>query len=275
MLASRKRRLRNLSINSLAPNILTILALCAGLTSIRFALQERWELAVAAVVLAGILDGLDGRLARLLKGVSKFGAELDSLSDFICFGVAPGFILHQWTLHQLGGVGWILVLGFAVCCALRLARFNTATEDPEQPQWTADFFTGVAAPAAAGMMLLLMFLDFQGVGELARSPYLNGAWTAVVAFLMVSQVPTYSFKRVRVRRDFIMPTLLLVGIGAAALATYPWLVLTVIGFAYMASIPLAIRSFVKLKDIQPAPTAETELPPGEDETEAEDARTFH
>ena len=275
MLASRTRRLRNLSINSLAPNILTILALCAGLTSIRFALQERWELAVAAVVLAGILDGLDGRLARLLKGASKFGAELDSLSDFVCFGVAPGFILYQWTLNQLGGVGWILVLGFAVCCALRLARFNTALENPDRPVWAANFFTGVAAPPAGGLVLLLMFLNFQELGELTRSPYLNGAWMCVVAFLMVSQIPTYSFKRIRVRRDLIMPTLLLVGVGAAALATYPWFVLTLIGIAYLASIPLAIRRFAKLVREQPAEPVESDLPVSEEAVDSDDIRTFH
>ena len=275
MLASRTRRLRNLSINSLAPNILTILALCAGLTSIRFALQERWELAVAAVVLAGILDGLDGRLARLLKGASKFGAELDSLSDFVCFGVAPGFILYQWTLNQLGGVGWILVLGFAVCCALRLARFNTALENPDRPVWAANFFTGVAAPPAGGLVLLLMFLNFQELGELTRSPYLNGAWMCVVAFLMVSQIPTYSFKRIRVRRDLIMPTLLLVGVGAAALATYPWFVLTLIGIAYLASIPLAVRRFAKLVREQPAEPVETDLPIGDEAADSDDIRTFH
>jgi CDP-diacylglycerol--serine O-phosphatidyltransferase len=251
------------------------LALCAGLTSIRFALQERWELAVAAVVLAGILDGLDGRLARLLKGASKFGAELDSLSDFICFGVAPGFILYQWTLSQLGGVGWILVLGFAVCCALRLARFNTALEKPDRPVWAANFFTGVAAPPAAGLALLLMFLNFQELGEFTRSPYLNGAWMCVVAFLMVSQIPTYSFKRIRVRRDLIMPTLLLVGVGAAALATYPWFVLTLIGFAYLASIPLAARGFARLSREQPEAPAEADIPVAEESTETDDARTFH
>ncbi len=275
MLVSRTRRLRNLSINSLAPNILTILALCAGLTSIRFALQERWELAVATVVLAGILDGLDGRLARLLKGASKFGAELDSLSDFVCFGVAPGFILYQWTLSQFGGIGWILVLGFAVCCALRLARFNTAMEEPDRPVWAANFFTGVAAPPAGGLALLLMFLNFQDLGELTRSPYLNGAWMCVVAFLMVSQIPTYSFKRIRVRRDLVLPTLLLVGLGAAALATYPWFVLTLIGFAYLASIPLSVRGYAKFVRELPVEPAQPDAPVGEESAEADDARTFH
>ena len=233
------KRLRNLSLNSLAPNILTLLALCAGLTSMRFALQERWEPAVAAILVAAVLDGLDGRLARLLKGASKFGAELDSLSDFVCFGVAPAFLLYQWTLKSLGGIGWTLVLAFSVCCALRLARFNTALEDPDQPSWAANYFTGVSAPAAAGLSMLMMAQHFQGWSEIFRSPYLNGAWLAIMAFLMVSKFPTFSFKRLRIQRDYILPTLLGVGICTAVTISYPWPALTGLGLIYLASFPWA------------------------------------
>ncbi|MCG8689579.1 MAG: phosphatidylcholine/phosphatidylserine synthase [Minwuiales bacterium] len=257
----RRRRLRNLPINSLLPNMLTVLALCAGLTSMRFALQERWEMAVGAIVVAAILDGLDGRLARLLKGASKFGAELDSLSDFVCFGVAPAFVLHQWTLFQLRGVGWILVLGFAVCCALRLARFNTALEDPNRPAWSVNYFTGVAAPAGAGLALIPVMLSFLEIGTLPRSPYLAGAWMAAVAFLMVSQIPTYSFKKVRVRRDMIMPMLLLVALGAAALAMYPWITLSTMATAYLVSIPFAFFSHAKLSRTGPEDVDVSEAKP--------------
>ena len=145
----RNRRLRELPVNSLIPNILTVLALCAGMSAIRFAMQDKWELAVAAIIVAGILDGLDGRMARLLKGATKFGAELDSLSDFIAFGVAPALVISLWSTEVLGGIGWIAGLAYSTCCALRLARFNTALDDPDRPAWASYFFTGMAAPAGA------------------------------------------------------------------------------------------------------------------------------
>lgn len=234
-------------INTLAPNILTVLALCSGLTAMRFALQERWELAVAAILMAGVLDGLDGRLARLLKGASKFGAELDSLSDMVCFGVAPALTLYLWVLHDAGGVGWIAVLAFAVCCGLRLARFNTALEDPERPAWASNFFTGLSAPVSASLALLPMALAFQIGGDIIRSPYLIVPWTLFLAAMMVSKVPTYSFKKLRVRRDMVLWVLLIIGFAFAALATYPWLTLTVIGLAYMSTILFSIRAHARYK----------------------------
>ena len=246
MWVPRNRRLRPLPLRSLAPNILTVLALCAGLTAIRFSLLERWELAVAAVVIAGILDGLDGRLARLLKGTSKFGAELDSLSDFVGFGVAPGVILYSWSLHQLGGVGWILVLAYAVSCALRLARFNTALDDPDRPVYMADFFTGVPAPCAAGLVLLPMMLSFQGFEANFRLPAVIGPYLVLISFLMVSRIPTYAFKRIAVRRQYVLPVLMLVGLLAAFLLSYPWLALTALGVLYFASIPASVRSHRRL-----------------------------
>ncbi|MEX2009644.1 MAG: CDP-diacylglycerol--serine O-phosphatidyltransferase, partial [Dongiaceae bacterium] len=154
-------RLRDQSFNRLIPNILTVLALCAGLTSIRFAFQERWEMAVFAIVIAGVLDGLDGRIARLLDGSSKFGAELDSLSDFLAFGVAPALLLYYFTMKSVVGIGWALALLFAVCCALRLARFNTKVDNADLPAWTGRFFTGVPAPAGAGLALLPVFATFE------------------------------------------------------------------------------------------------------------------
>ncbi len=242
ILRGRTAGLRSLPVNSLAPNMLTVLALCAGLTSIRFSLDESWQLAVMAILAAAVFDGLDGRLARLLKGTSKFGAELDSLSDFVCFGVAPSILLYRWTLNDLGGLGWVLVLAFSVCCALRLARFNTALDSANQPTWMANFFMGVPAPAAGGLVLLPVMLSFQIAGSFFDHPLVNALAVAAVAFLMVSKVPTYSFKRLRVRREYILPVLIVVGVLAAVLWSYPWQTLTGVGALYLASIPLSVRS---------------------------------
>ena len=242
-LRARSTGFRSLPINSLAPNMLTVLALCAGLTSMRFSLNESWQLAVMAILVAAVFDGLDGRLARLLKGTSKFGAELDSLSDFVCFGVAPSILIYRWTLSDLGGVGWILALAFSVCCALRLARFNTALDSANQPTWMANFFTGVPAPAAGGLVLLPIILSFQVAESFFHLPLVSAAMVAAVAFLMVSKVPTYSFKRLRVRREFILPVLIVVGLLAAVLWSYPWLTLTGLAVLYVASIPLSVRSY--------------------------------
>ena len=243
----RNRRLKPLPLRSLAPNILTVLALCAGLTAIRFSLLERWELAVLAIVVAGILDGLDGRLARLLKGTTKFGAELDSLSDFVSFGVAPGILIYNWTLHHNSRVGWIVVLAFAVSCALRLARFNTALDDPDRPAYMSNFFTGVPAPGAAALAVLPMILSFQGFEEFFRQPLVMGPHLLVVAFLMVSRIPTYAFKRIRVSREYVLPLLMAVALLAAVVVSYPWLTMSVLGFAYLGSIPLSVRAFRRLR----------------------------
>lgn len=238
----RSRRLRALPVNSLIPNILTVLALCAGMSAIRFAMQEKWELAVAAIIVAGVLDGLDGRMARLLKGATKFGAELDSLSDFIAFGVAPALVIYLWSTEVLGGIGWIAGLAYSTCCALRLARFNTALDDPDRPAWASFFFTGMAAPAAACMVLLPMAVSFQIGDGVLRQPVLMAAWLLVVAFMMISRIPTYSFKRVRVKREMVLPLLVVVGLVAAVLASYPWFVLSVMGLAYLGSIPFSYRA---------------------------------
>ena len=238
----RNRRLRELPVNSLIPNILTVLALCAGMSAIRFAMQDKWELAVAAIIVAGILDGLDGRMARLLKGATKFGAELDSLSDFIAFGVAPALVVYMWSTEVLGGIGWIAGLAYSTCCALRLARFNTALDDPNRPAWASFFFTGMAAPAAACMVLLPMAVSFQLGDAVVREPVVMAFWLLAVAFLMISHISTYSFKRVRVKREMVLPLLVVVGIVAAILASYPWFVLSVLGVAYLGSIPFSYRA---------------------------------
>jgi CDP-diacylglycerol--serine O-phosphatidyltransferase len=264
----RSRRLRALPVNSLIPNILTVLALCAGMSAIRFAMQEKWELAVAAIIVAGVLDGLDGRMARLLKGATKFGAELDSLSDFIAFGVAPALVIYMWSTEVLGGIGWIAGLAYSTCCALRLARFNTALDDPDRPAWASYFFTGLAAPAAACMVLLPMAVSFQIGDGVLRQPVLMAAWLLVVAFMMISRIPTYSFKRVRVKREMVLPLLVVVGLVAAVLASYPWFVLSVMGLAYLGSIPFSYRAQQRFAAKQEAAGIDDEAAHGEPERES-------
>ncbi len=247
MFRRRRPRLKALSINKMIPNILTLLALCAGLTAIRFATHGHWEWAVFAIVLASIFDGLDGRVARMLGGGTKFGAELDSLSDFLCFGVAPAMLLYLWTMQAAGGLGWALVLLYGVCCALRLARFNTRLGESDLPPWAFNYFTGLAAPAAAGLVLVPMMLSFELGRGVTNHPVLNGVVIVATAFLMVSRVPTYSFKKVKVPQKFVLPFLLLIGVLAAALASSPWLTVSAVILVYIASIPFSIRSFRALR----------------------------
>jgi CDP-diacylglycerol--serine O-phosphatidyltransferase len=244
----RVRRLSPMSVNRMVPNILTLLALCAGMTAIRFAISGQFQYAVFAIIAAGIFDGLDGRLARLLKATSSFGAELDSLSDFISFGVAPAAILYLWTMVHLRSVGWAIVLFYAVCCALRLARFNTQLA-AEPPPWRANFFSGAPAPAGAGLLMLPMFVSFEweGVDWIAHSPYLNGVWITGIALLMVSTVPTVSLKRIRIPHHLVVPTLLVVGLMTAFLTTAPWPTLMCVGAAYVGSIPFTIRASYRLR----------------------------
>lgn len=246
MATAKRRRLKGLSINKMLPNVLTVLALCAGLTAMRYGLQERWEAAVAFVIAAGVLDGLDGRIARILGSASKFGAEMDSLSDVIAFGVAPAFLVYLWTMHDAGNPGWILALMFTACCALRLARFNTMADAPKPP-WAYNFFTGVPAPAGAGLALLPMILYFWSDFSFLRQPVLNAAVLLAVSGLMVSRVPTYSFKSVRVPIKFVLPMLLIVTALAASILSSPWATFSIIGVAYVVSIPLAQRAYVRLK----------------------------
>lgn len=241
-----RRKLRELPINSLIPNMLTTLALCAGLTSVKFALEGKWEPAVIAILGAGVLDGLDGRMARLLKGSSKFGAELDSLSDFVSFGVAPALVLYLWTLNSgLGGLGWIIALIFTVSCGLRLARFNSMLEE-DTPDWEGKYFTGIAAPAGAAISLLFMVVSFYSDAEIFKSAILNAGWLLFMAFLMASRIPTFSIKRIRIPRGYIIMFLMLVAGTVAVMTIYPWHVLTGIALLYLGTIPFAIGTHRRL-----------------------------
>ena len=239
------RQFRRIPLRLLAPNLVTLLALCAGLTGIRMAFEDRYGLALAAIVFAAVLDGIDGRLARLLKGTSKFGAELDSLSDFVNFGVAPALILYFWGLHDLKSAGWIAALAFAICAALRLARFNVMSADPDRPPWAANFFVGVPAPAGAIIVLLPIYAAFLG---LPRSPFLTWvtlAYTLLIAGLMVSRLPVFSGKRVgtRVPPEMVGPVIILLVLFVALLIAYPWIILTIGTIGYLASLPLGWVSY--------------------------------
>jgi CDP-diacylglycerol--serine O-phosphatidyltransferase len=238
----RPRRLRGLSINALIPNAVTVLGMCAGLSSIRYALAERWEFAVGLILLAGIIDGLDGRIARVLKASSDFGAELDSLSDFVCFGVAPAVVLYLWTLGAGHGVGWAISLLFAVCMALRLARFNASLSDPDRPVWASHFFAGAPAPSASGIVLVPMMLSFEFGDTFLREPLFVALYTGGVAFLAVSTIPMYSGKGLKIRHDHVLPVLLLVGLLFAAFVGYPWYAFSALALGYAASIPFSVRS---------------------------------
>jgi CDP-diacylglycerol--serine O-phosphatidyltransferase len=237
----------------LLPNVLTVLALCAGLTAIRYGFQQRWELAVAAIIVAAVLDSLDGRVARRLGGSTKFGAELDSLSDFLCFGVAPGILVYLWTLHSLGGPGWVLALLYAVCAALRLARFNTRIGVSDLPPWAGNYFTGMAAQAGAGSALLPMMLSFEFGDTVFGQPLLNAVVLFAVGGMMISRLPTYSFKRLRVPHRWVMPSLLGVGLLAALVVTAPWAIMSLLSIVYIGSIPMALRSYRRQATETPMP----------------------
>jgi CDP-diacylglycerol--serine O-phosphatidyltransferase len=234
-----RRRFRPIPVRTLLPNVITLLALCAGLTAIRLAVEDRLEFALAAIVFAALLDGVDGRIARMLKGTSRFGAELDSLADFVNFGVAPGLILYFWTLHELKSAGWIAAMVFAICAALRLARFNVTIDDPNRPAWAGNFFVGVPAPAGAIVVLLPIYLYFLGVPRIGVVAPLTFVYTLAVALLMVSRLPVFSGKRLssRVPREMVLPVFVLVVLFVALLISYPWAVLTLGTLGYLASLP--------------------------------------
>jgi CDP-diacylglycerol--serine O-phosphatidyltransferase len=237
----KRRRFRRVPIRILIPNVITLLALCSGMTAMRFAFEGRFEWAVACIMIATVFDGLDGRIARLLKGTTKFGAELDSLADFVNFGVAPAVVLYLWALDGFKAAGWIVALGLALCAALRLARFNVALDDPDKPAWMANYFTGTPAPAGALLALLPMYLGFlfDIGGDTLR--FLVLLYTPLVAFLMVSRIPTFSGKLIgqKVRRDMVLPILICAVLFTAMLLSFPWIMLSVVSLTYLAVIPLS------------------------------------
>jgi CDP-diacylglycerol--serine O-phosphatidyltransferase len=261
---SRRRRRRLFSqqrvpVRMLVPNFFTLLGLCAGLTSIRMSIEERWDVALAAIVFAALLDGIDGRVARLLKAQSRFGAELDSLADFVNFGVAPAILLFTWGLVDIKSIGWICVMMFALASAMRLARFNVAV-DEEKPKWQSNFFIGMPTPAAAIVVLLPFYLAKLGLdandSRIAMSVVL--VYTMLIAVMMVSTIPTYSGKLMgeRIRREWVLP-IFIVAVGlVACLVTFPYETLALVSLGYLAVIPLGWRRYLaKEREGQPAETA--------------------
>nr|WP_321457502.1 phosphatidylcholine/phosphatidylserine synthase [uncultured Cohaesibacter sp.] len=243
--SSPKQRFKAVPFRLIAPNLVTLMALCAGLTGIRMAIDGRFETALVSIAAAAFLDGIDGRVARMLKGTSRFGAELDSLTDFVNFGVAPALILHVWILHAFQSIGWIGSLLFAIAMVLRLARFNVALDDRSQPSWKKNFFVGVPAPAGALSVLAPIYLELSGLPHTDLAAPVVLIYTLIIAMLVVSTVPTYSGKTVglRIPRANVLPLILGVVATVAILFSYPWITMTVLVVLYLLSIPFARRSW--------------------------------
>jgi CDP-diacylglycerol---serine O-phosphatidyltransferase len=238
---------RGIPFRAMVPNAVTALALCFGLTGVRFAIGAEWEKALAAIIIAGVLDGMDGRIARLLRAQSRFGAELDSLSDNLAFGTAPALILYLWSLQSAPKFGWTAALALAVCCALRLARFNARIDTADQPHKSAGFNTGVPAPAGAGLAFVPIYLWLISGSALFRSWELVIAWTLFIAVLMISSLPTYSWSSVRIRSGWRLFTLAGIALLGAALLTAPWYTLFAVAFIYLALLPFSMVSYARVK----------------------------
>lgn len=238
---------RGMAFRALVPNAVTALALCFGLTGVRFAIDENWGWALGCVVFAGVLDGMDGRIARLLRANSRFGAELDSLSDVTAFGVAPSFILFLWSLQYAPKFGWVAALALAVCCALRLARFNSRMDADEQPHKSAGFLTGIPAPVGAGLAFVPVYLWLVTGNEQFRAWYVTMPWVIFIALLLISSVATFSWGSLRLRRSWRLFALAGVGLLVVALITEPWLTLLGISTIYVALIPYSIASYGRVR----------------------------
>src|ERR1700709_1045087 len=239
----RRRRFRPIPVRMLVPNFITLLAICAGLTAIRLSTEGRMDLAVSAIVFAAVLDGVDGRVARMIKGQSKFGAELDSLADFVNFGVAPGLLLYFLQLHELNKGGWIAAMVFAISGGLRLARFNASIDDPDKPAFAANYFTGVPAPGGAILALLPGYLPFLGIPKAPAG--LTPSYTLLIAFLMVSRLPVFSGKSVKMRvpPEMVLPVFVSVVFFIALLISYPWHILSICSVLYLTRLPLGWKSY--------------------------------
>jgi CDP-diacylglycerol--serine O-phosphatidyltransferase len=241
-----QRRFRPVPLRLLIPNVITLIALAAGLTSVRFAIEGRLDLAAIAIIAAALLDGLDGRIARLMKGTSRFGAELDSLADFVSFGCAPALILYFWQLHALKTLGWVVCLLLAFAMALRLARFNVMIDDPERPAWQKAFATGVPAPAGAMMVMLPLHLSLTGLPQFFGESVVVLIWTLVSTALIVSRLPTFSGKGVGpVPRQHVLPILAAVLVILALLVSHPFETVSFLTLIYVAAIPVAVQRYMK------------------------------
>ncbi len=242
---NRGSRRRRIPFRIIAPNVVTVMTICAGLTAIRLGFEGRYGLAITAIAIAALLDALDGRLARALKSTSRFGAELDSLADFVNFGVAPGIILYFWNLHALKSFGWLAVLIFAIATALRLARFNAMLEAPDTPRWHADYFTGIPAPAGALVVMLPIYLTYMGLPPWSGSVWVSSVYVVFVGLLLVSRLPSYSGKRLGrwVDRDWVAPLFIAAVVLIVLLLSFPWVMASAFTLIYLASLPVAHRTF--------------------------------
>lgn len=242
-------KLKEVPFRKMAPNIVTLMALCAGVTTIRFAIIGKWSYALACIFFACIFDGLDGRVARKLKASSKFGAELDSLSDFVSFGVAPAILMYQWSLNTLPHLGWVFTLIFSAAMALRLARFNTMLEDETVPEYWSHYFVGVPAPMAAAInvMPILIWREYAELEFILRNPYFCSFLMIMVAYLMISRIPTLSLKKTKINRDFVLPLMIVFVIFISCLLTKPSLTLGLFTLCYVLTIPFTVWRFVREK----------------------------
>ncbi len=241
---------RPIPIRYVLPNVLTLMALCSGVTAIRFAVEGKFELAVAGVILAIFLDAVDGRLARYLQGTSRFGEELDSLADFVNFGVAPAIMVYFWSLNALRTFGWVVCLMLAIGCALRLARFNVAVDSPAKPAWAGGYFTGMPAPAGALLAMAPLYLGFLGVIDEGH-PFAKtiSVYEILIAVLMISRIPTFSGKTIaRIPREFFLPILAAMASFVVFLISYPWETLTVLSAIYLLMLPVGVISYRRKKN---------------------------
>lgn len=257
-----QRRFRPIPLRLLIPNVITLIALAAGLTAVRFAIEGRLEYAALCIIAAAILDGVDGRIARLLKGTSRFGAELDSLADFVTFGCATGLILYFWQLKELKTVGWVACLLLAFAMALRLARFNVTLDAPERPAWQKAFATGVPAPAGAMMVMLPIHLQLAGIPEFAGESVLVLVWTLVSTALIISRVPTFSGKGFGspVPRERVLPILAGVVVILALLVSHPFETVSLLTLVYVAGIPVAVQRYMQRSALEKAQKAPESAP---------------
>lgn len=255
----RRRRLPAIPFKLVVPNLITVLAICAGLSGVRMALEGRVDIAVMLVLVAALLDAVDGKVARLLKATSPFGAQMDSLADIVNFGVAPALLLYVFVLEKAGAIGWTAALIYAIACGLRLARFNIMLDDPDRPVWKNDYFVGVPAPAGAILAMLPIYVALLGVPVDTVFALLTGVYVVFVGVLMISQLPVYSGKSSgpRVRRDLVTPLMLLIVFYVALLASFTWFTLTVSALAFLGFLPFSYRAY-RRREAQAVPASQAD-----------------
>ena len=270
---ARGPRLREIPLRMMVPNLITVLAICAGLSGIRLAFEGRYELAVAMVLLAAFLDGIDGRIARMMRATSNFGVQMDSLADIVNFGVAPALVLYVYVLDQARSIGWIAALIFAIAAGLRLARFNVMVDRPNKPKWLSEYFVGVPAPAGALLVMLPVYAGFLGVEATPAYAYASAAYTVLIGYLLVSRIPVWSGKaQGMIRRENALPFILGVVLYVALLMSFTWQVLAVTSILYLCTIPFGARAWNHKYGSLPASETDVEegivpeAPPSADES---------